>query len=294
MAPLTAGSRLAVAAAALDAEARDLLELQLLGAGNAVLVADGIDPVDLDEVRSAMAGARAMVELGLDALASPAMAAGSPAGGDAARDAELLATTPVKRLFQEGFGRVLALCWRADRLLKRGGAGSRAAPLLDPPLGELLSALSSRRPRYWTGLDLPRDAWGSAAAGAGPGRRFLSETDLARTAEALDLAEGLAALALEHGLAVRGEGAVPRLSVLWLTALCNERMGRAFAPAPIPLAELAEAVERLRAISDRRLDGRGPAGQLLLALLAQRREELEASLDLAGGDAAAVAGLLAR
>ena len=294
MAPLTDGSRLAVAAAALDAEARDLLELQLLGAGNAVLVADGIDPVDLDEVRSAMAGARAMVELGLGALADAAPAAGGPAGGEAARDAELVATTPVKRLFQEGFGRVLALCWRADRLLKGGGAGSRAVPLLDAPLGEVLSALSSRRPRYWTGLDLPRDAWGAAAAGAGPGRRFLTEADLARTAEALDLAEGLAALALEHGLATRGEGAAPRLSVLWLTALCNERLGRTFAPAPIPLAELAGVLERLRTIADRRLDGRGPAGQLLLALLEQKREELETTLDLAGGDAAAVAGLLAR
>jgi len=294
MAPLTAGSRLAVAAAALDEESRGLLELQLVGAGNAVLVADGIDPVDLAEVRDAMAGARAMVELGLGALSAGGPAAGGPSGGQPAPDAEVLARTPVKRLFQEGFGRVLALCWRAERLLKGGGAGSRAAPLLDSPLGEVLSALSSRRPRYWTGLDLPRATWGTAAAGAGPGRRFLSEADLSRTAEALDLCEGLAALALEHGLAVRGEGAAPPLSALWLTALANEALGRPFAPAPLPLTDLAGLPERLRPIADRRLDGGGPAALLLLRLLEERREELERSLELAAGDPAAVDGLLAR
>lgn len=274
LAPLPEGSLLARAAAGLPPGERLALELQLVGAGNAVMVADGVDPVDLDQVRAAVAGARAMVELGLAALA----------GGDEARAAEALGGTPVKRLFQEGFGRVLQLCWRAERLLKGGGAGSRRAPLLDAPLGEALTALSSRRPRYWPGLELPREAWGTPAAAAAEGRRFLSEADLARTAAALDLCEGLAAIALELGLATAGaEGDAPRLSALYLTALANERLGRPFAPAPLPATDLPRLPALLGAIEDPRLAGRGEAGALLRALARHRLEELAAHAEEADG-----------
>jgi hypothetical protein len=215
-----------------------------------------------------------MVELGLAGLA----------GADAARAAEALATTPVKRLFQEGFGRVLALCWRAERLWKAGGAGTRRAPLLDAPLGEALTALSSRRPRYWPGLELPPEAWGTPAASVAEGRRFHHEADLTRTAAALDLAEGLAALALELGLApVRADGDAPRLSALYLTALANQAAGRPFAPTPLPAAELAGLPQRLATLEDPRVGARGEAGALLLRLARRRLEELAAhAADAAG------------
>ncbi len=283
LAPLPEGTLLGRAAARLELEDREAFEVQLIGAGNAVLVADGIDPVDLDQVRAAVEGARAMVELGLGQLA----------GGDEARAAELLGTTPVKRLFQEGFGRVLQLCWRAERLFKAGQAGSRATPLLDAPLGETLSALSGRRPRYWTGLDLPRETWGTPAASAQEGRRFLTELDLARTAAALDLCEGLAALAGELGLTpARADGQAPRLSALYLTALCNERLGRPFAPAPIPAAELPAATAALATVEDPRLAARGEAGALLLALARQGAEELQAHAGEAGERPDLVSALL--
>jgi hypothetical protein len=266
LAPLVEGTLLGRAAAGLPPEDREALELQLLGAGNAVLVADGIDPADLDQVREAVAGARALVELGLERLA----------GGDEARAAEAVAGTPVKRLFQEGFGRVLELAWRAERILKAGGAGTRADPLLDAPLGEALSALASRRPRYQPGLEADREDWGTPAAAAEP-RRFRSAADLSRTAAALDLAEGLAALARELGLAARVEGASPRLASLYLTALANERLGRPFAPAPIPAGELARASAALAPLDDPRLAAAGPAGALLLELARRRAEELAAT-----------------
>ncbi len=270
LAPLPEGSLLARGAAGLEPEDRLALDLQLVGAGNAVLVADGIDPVDLDQVRTAVAGARAMVELGLARLA----------GGDVARATEALAGTPVKRLFQEGFGRVLQLCWRAERLFKAGGAGTRRAPSLDAPLGELLSALSGRRPRYWPGVERPVDEWGTPAAASAEGRRFLSEADLTRTAAALDLAEGLAALALDLGLATtRAEGAAPRLSALYLTALANERLGRPFAPTPVPAADLPRLPPLLENLVDPRLASRGEAGALLLSLARRRVEELAASAE---------------
>ncbi|GEJ58024.1 DUF6178 family protein [Anaeromyxobacter diazotrophicus] len=279
------GSLLARAAARLAPEERAHLELELVTAANAVLVADAVDPGDLDEVRAAVEAARALVELGLEAVA----------GADEARAAEALATTAVKALFQRGFGRLLELRWRAERLLASGRAGTRATPLLDPPLGELLSALSARRPRYFPGLELPREAWGTLAAGAFEPRPFLASAEVARTAEALGLAEGLAALGEDLGLRPPAGAAgplAPRLASLYLTALANERLGRAFAPVPIPAAELAAAARALAPLDDPRLARAGEAGQLLAALARARDEELAPLRDGAAVRPEHVAALL--
>jgi hypothetical protein len=285
LAPLEERSLLARAAASLDAEGRESLDLQLITAGNAVLVADGIDPIELDQVRDAVTGARAMVELGLERLA----------GGDVARATEALADVAVKRIFQEGFGRVLELSWRADRLFKGGAAGSRTAPLLDAPLGELLSALSSRRPRYQPAIELPHDDWGTPSAASLEPRRFLTSLDLSRAAAALDLCEGLSGLARELQLAPsQADGDCPRLSALYLTALANERLGRAFRPDPLPVRELSAALAALEPLEDPRLAGHGEAGALLLELARRRVEELSGTLERAAATPELVTAILLR
>jgi hypothetical protein len=260
------GSLLDRAADRLDPGDREAVEAQVLAAANAVMVADGIDPVDLEGVRARVAAARATIEAGLERLA----------GGDEEAAARVLAGTPVKRIFQEGFGRVLELSWRAARILEGGGAGSREAPLLDPPLGEALSALASRRPRYHPGLEAPREDWGAPASAVPEPRPFLSSAEIARTAAALDLCEGLAALARRLGLApARTEGPLPpRLSALYLTALANERIGRPFAPEPIPAAALPEVLRRIEPLADLRLIAEGEPGRLLLAMARRRLDEL--------------------
>ncbi|BDG06150.1 DUF6178 family protein [Anaeromyxobacter oryzae] len=265
LATLATGALLDGAAAALPPEERDVLDQEIVAAANAVLVADQVDVADLEAVRDAFERARALLELGLEQLA----------GRDPARAAEVLGATPVKRIFQEGFGRVLALKWRADRLLAGGAAGTREAPLLDAPLGEAVAALAGKRPRYFPGLEALREDWATPAAAAFEPRAFRSADDLARATAALDLAEGLAALARTLGLAVRTEGPLaPRLSTLYLTALANERLGRPFAPAPLAAAELPAAARALAAIDDPRLATGGDAGALLLALARARAEEL--------------------
>jgi hypothetical protein len=285
LAPLGLHSLLARAAATLQAGDREALDMQLVTAGNAVLVADGIDPVDLDQVRAAVTGARAMVELGLERLAR----------GDDARAGQVLAETPVKRLFQEGFGRVLELSWRVERLFKAGGAGRRAAPLLDAPLGELMAALASRRPRFHPGIEHPREDWGTAAVAAMEPRRFLSAADLAQASSALDLCEGLALLARQLGLApTQAEGDAPRLSALYLTALANQRLGRGFEPVPITVSELPAAAAALQAIEDPRLVAGGAAGALLLALARRQAAELAEHLDRAAAAPELVTELLVR
>jgi hypothetical protein len=252
----------------LSPEDRAAVEGQVIVAANAVLVADGVDVGDPEAVRSAFESARATLELGLSRLA--------PGADEAA--ARVLAERPVKRIFQEGFLASLELRWSAERIFAAGGAGARAAPLLDAPLGEALSALVSRRPRYFPGLELPREEWGTPAAAVAEPRRFLSAAEVARTAAALELCERLAALARGLELASTPTGPLtPRLSALYLTALANERLGRPFAPAPLAVAELSAAARAVAEIDDPRLSGE--AGALLAALARDRAAELRLAVE---------------
>jgi len=263
------GTLLDRAADRLPPDERDRVELQVIAAANAVMVADAVDVGDPEAVRRAVESARAMLELGLEALA----------GGDEERAAEALAATPLKRVFQHGFGRILELKWRAERLLQEGAAGTRQAPLLDPPVGEAMVALVRRRPLYFPGVEADRAEWGGAAAAAFEPRPFLSSQELGRTAAALDLAEALAALGRKLGLAPAAGGPAagplaPRLSALYLTALANERLGRSFRPDPIPAAALPEVARALERLDDPRLAALGEAGALLARLAATRAAEL--------------------
>ncbi len=175
LAAFVRGSLLDRAMARLAPDDRDAVEPQVVSAANAVLVADAIDPGDPERVRGAFESARAYLELGLERLA----------GRDDARAAEVLAATPVKRIFQEGFGRVLELSWRARKILDRLGEGTR----LGAPLDEALAALAARRPRYFPGVETPRSVWGTVEAAAFEPREFRTAEDLARADDALLAAE---------------------------------------------------------------------------------------------------------
>jgi hypothetical protein len=172
LAPLAGGTLLGRAAARLAPEDREHLELQLVTAANAVIVADGVDAGDPDRVREAFEAARATLELGLEKLA----------GSEEAAAAEVLATAPVKRIFQEGFGRALELRWRAERIAARAGGLEG----FEAPVREALEALLARRPRYFPGIEAPRDEWGTPVAGAYEPRAFRTSAELARTAALLD------------------------------------------------------------------------------------------------------------
>jgi hypothetical protein len=270
LASLASGSLLDRGAEALDPRDRPALEGQIVAAAGAVLVADQVDVADPEAVRASFEAARAMLELG---LAARLRAEGRPLDGPAA--AEVLCDVPVKRIFQDGFGRILELGFRAERLVRDGGAGRREAPFLDAPLGEAIFALLAKRPRYYPGIELPHEEWATLAAGALTPRAFLSEEDLARTSAALDAAEGLVALSRTLGLAGPLPGTPPpRLTAIYLTALANERMGRGFTPAPLAADELEAAVRSLTPVEDTHLAEAGAAGTLLLELARARATEL--------------------
>jgi hypothetical protein len=175
LATFARGSLLDRAAARLPPGARDAVEAEIVAAANAVLVADAVDPADVEAVRAAFEAARGYLDLGLDRLS----------GGDDAKAAEALATTPVKRIFQEGFGRVLELSWRAREIRRR--AGARGA--FGSPIDDAIAALAGKRPRYFPGVEAPEAEWGTVTAAAHLPRHFRSPEDLARTARALERAE---------------------------------------------------------------------------------------------------------
>jgi len=175
LAALAQDSLLDRAVARLAPEDLEGVEAQIVAAANAVLVADAVDPGDVDAVRAAFQAARGYLDLGLDRLS----------GGDEAHAAEAVAVTPLKRIFQEGFGRVLELAWRARELRQRAGDAAR----FGSPLDEALAALSGKRPRYYPGIEAPEDEWGTVTAAAHQPRHFRAPEDLARTSAALDRVE---------------------------------------------------------------------------------------------------------
>jgi hypothetical protein len=274
------------AAARLADDERAALEPQLVAAANAVVVADAIDPGDVEAVARALTAARALIELGLELRA----------GADEEEGAAALADVPVKRLFQEGFGRLLALRWRVDRLFREQGAGTRESPLLDPPLGAAMAALSLKRPRFHPGLEADPDRWGAPALAAFLPRPFLGSVDVTRATAAVDAAEGLLALGARLGLLPKpGEPAgIHNLSARYLTALANERLGRAFSPAPIHVAELRAAADAIRSggVDHPSLGGAEGAAKLLRALASQRAEELAASVDAGAAAPDAISALV--
>jgi hypothetical protein len=259
------GSPLARAWARLPPEEQGRLELELVSAANATLVADAVDPGDLEAVRRSVESARALVEMGLDGEAAQ----------DEERAAEVLRETSVKELFQRGFARILALRSRAERLFPRRGEGAHHGPALDPPLAEVVAALSQRRPAYFPGLEAPRAIWGTAAASSFEPRAFTSRRDVSRTEDALALAEELVALAGRLEIAPERAGEPrPSLVVLYLTALANERLGRGFSPTPIPAKDLPAAARALEGMDDPRLAAEGEPGEVLASMAGARAEEL--------------------
>jgi hypothetical protein len=251
------------AAARLPPEAIERFESEALAAANAAIVADRVDPSDPDAVRSAVESARTLLELGLESLS----------GGDVDAASLVLGATSLKSIFQQGFGQLLELRWRAERIRKEAALAG-PSPGLDAPVGEAFAAVLRRRPRYFPGLDRPRDEWGSVATAAFTERPFQSSEEVRRTAAVLGDAEGLLALGRSLGLAPAAGEPPASLATLYLTALANERLGRPFAPAPLGRVELPAAARALESIDDPRLSSAGPAGELLLVMAKNRAAEL--------------------
>jgi hypothetical protein len=206
---------------------------------NRAMVADRVDVGDRAGIREELDLVYGCLNLALEHLC----------GADVEKAAGLFDRTYLVSLFRLGFSLLLSLQRRA-RVLRDSVVG----PYLDGPYAGLVAALSSSRPRYFTGLEETMRSGTRPFAGLG---------DLQRTSE------WLAAVEVQHRLFVQSfpfdlpapetldlTGCQPEeanqvtLSDFFLTALANRLCGRSFLPEPFPAAEL----ERLLSLIS--IDGR--------------------------------------
>jgi hypothetical protein len=224
----------------LSDDAREVVERQLVTVLNAVMVAERVDPGELNDLKRVVDQVRDTLSLGLEHASKR-----DPVGA-----AALLAAAPLKRIFQVGASLALRLKFRADRLMRSGKASfsvSKDVPLFDAPLSEVILALRRKRPLYAAELDTP---------GAEP-RRFREKADLARVEQALENAEKLAEVMDRLGLSpqavaqavesgdLKDRSPEFRFSDLVLNAAANELECRSFSFKSGALPRAASTLERI-------------------------------------------------
>jgi hypothetical protein len=182
----------------LSGEERERAEEGIVYASNASLVANAVLAEDFDELRDTLADARRTLALGLEMLS----------GGDVGAAARVLAERPIRQIFQTAMGEAYRLQARA----RKAGAAARlpqaqSVTLLDPPLSDLVEALSRLRPSF-PDADDPRK------------RRALgSRAEVARAEEMLAEAEAVPAILGALGIPPSALGPVAEAQGVAPTAL---------------------------------------------------------------------------
>lgn len=279
----------AVLADGLDAET----SWELVCLVNKVLMADGVDPGDLEAVRGAVERTFVTLNLALEHLA----------GGDAGEAGRCLRQTYAEQLFHLGFSLTLRLQRRA-RAVRESAVGA----YLDPTFGGILAALLQRRPQFAEALAHPGRAGARAFAGVHELR--LAEAWLDRLEVQQRLFAAHFTFALPAPAAWELEGCHPEnggeltLSTLFLTALANRLLGRPFAPVPLECGDLPDlhalvAYEgrldpALREKTLAWLEGLEPGGAEFGAFCLDRWEEEFCRVGRADLDPRYVGGLIVR
>lgn len=214
-----------ILAAGVDAETAWELACLL----NKVLMADRVELGNLEEVRAAAERTFGILDLALEYLS----------GDDLGKAAEVLRANYAEQLFKLGFSLTLRLQQRAKAVQK-----TAIWPYLDPPFRALLETLLQRRPSFPERLVRPE---------RGGRRPFMALREVRLVEEWLERCEVMTRLFNEHFPVPLphpeqwklegchpGDGSELTLSTIFLTALANQLLGRAFAPLPLIGAELAE------------------------------------------------------
>jgi uncharacterized protein DUF6178 len=179
---------------------------------------------DPDEVRAALADARATLSLGLELLSD----------GEEHLAARALAERPVREIFQAGLSEPYRLQSRARKIAQSARLPqAQAVTLLDPPLGDLVEALQRKRPA-WPDPGQPRRQ-----------RALASRAEVAEADRLLDEAEAVVATLGALGLSPAALGALAEKAGIAPTALRASDALRALAlkrvrgDAELPLGDEA-------------------------------------------------------
>jgi hypothetical protein len=241
-------------------ESRPFFNEGLIYLLNCAIVADGIDPKDLDLARDTLSATRDMLSLGLE-LAS---------GSDEETAVAILGATPPQELFRLAVGSLHELSRRAVQSAKGISFGTAGSTALDSPDAELLSGLRRKRPRLY---DPP--AADQKPAPSGSWRAFRSPADLKTAEAAIERAVAAGAALQAAGLqanevariaeaAGRAATAVT-VTQLLLTAALHRLLNLSGAIAPIPAArikELCRLFDSSRLTDDARRELRAYFGEL--------------------------------
>jgi hypothetical protein len=188
--------------------------------------------------------------------------------------AEILQQVPVIELFREGYAQVVELQARTRKLVRSGWASihPEALRLLDSPVRDRLEGLLEARPVY---LELPETAGEENNL-----REFRSSAELQETRVAVEMAEVLGRLLVEHlGLdlewvfGTRGFGDEPfRFSALLTTLLAWHSTRSELRGDPLPTAVAADF---LRTVASRRTAPPEAPTRTMGALLEQLARSLQ-------------------
>lgn len=221
-----------------DPELVHAIEGELVPLANAALVADHVEPGDLERLGEVLDRVRAYLEL--------ALAFGGE--GDPLRIAkDRLTRLPLRTLFAIGWSITLELAARARALTRRSAFRLKDAPLglLDEADRAVLEALLARRPSFSTVLDGERPARMRAI-------KTLRDVEKLRAvlSDLESAADAAAALDLSGKNLALGPGIEPpepaerSLDLLLATAAANALLGRAPDLVPLDRAALIELASR--------------------------------------------------
>lgn len=211
------------------------IEGELVPLANSALVADRVEPGDLEGMKRVLERLRAYLEIALSHGTEPGQRI------EVAR--KRLESLPIRTLFRAGFGATLELQTRARRLKASRSflAGSDRLGLLSEPDRAVIDALLETRPMYAGVLDGPDHPTDQR-------RPFGSAEDVDRAARRLDELEALARAAQALTLSATNEalsGAIdPPLSdersadMLLTTAAANALLERGFVVRPLEKEDL--------------------------------------------------------
>ncbi|RLA86177.1 MAG: hypothetical protein DRG31_01025 [Deltaproteobacteria bacterium] len=213
----------------------DWLKGELVYLCNRAMVADSVDPSNLDAVRELLSSVYDYLNLGLSYLAR----------GDPREGLRAVRKLYLKEIFQVGFSLTLRLRHRLERIIAKSpwlSGNKRNLSLLDPPLREFVGGLLGKKPLLYEGVFDPS------------GLRYRTFRTLEEIALAEDLIGYVEAISeLHHRLygwepeEVRGidlKGCHPSsfqdltFKALTLTALAQRERKGEFRFLPLPLSEL--------------------------------------------------------